>query len=672
VVKVTQSHGNLTAEQYFFAPFGLAAPAVVMVAKVSASVATSDAALFSLHNVHLGGGVSGTDSERIDYEAATNTFVEQGTTTGRVMLFRGLGAPSKHGASPQNPYTLVQAGGELVDVQSSGVTNDAVSGFQYDLSLGAGGAAWYGVAMVAGKDKAALTKLLDGYLKGRGAKQLLDDELTAWQTWQGKTITPMGLSADEQAVYAQALATLRMGQCLEPDDPAPGAATPYGQLVASLPPGQWDIAWVRDGAYAIAALARAGHLQEAEDGLTFMLRGKAGKYICCDSKGGPYVGMPYAISVTRYYGDGTEESDSNVDGPNVEFDNFGLFLWAAGETVTRMPSAGAKAFLTTWYTKLSSGVADVLIKLIDPATNLLRADSSIWEHHWENGKRRQHTYSNIMAVAGLWQISKLAALHGKSADAAKYQQASTTLAKFVAQKLVDPKTSILVSDLDSLAQGPTGYMDAAVVEAFNFEVLPPAGKVADQTLKGFDQHLGLSTGPGYKRNDDGDLYDEREWVVMDLRVASTCFARQEMARGQKLLDWVTGQARANYNLIPELLDEKTAAFAGEIPMIGFGAGAYALTLFDRAAAPQPTPDGGLPDGAVGDLLWEGSTHDANNADDGPAVADAGVDANTPPPPDQDEGCSCRLGDPARGPAGPLALWLTLAVLWLRSRQTPSK
>jgi GH15 family glucan-1,4-alpha-glucosidase len=665
VVKVTQSHGSLSAEQYFFAPFGLAAPAVVMLARVTASTQTTDAALFSVHNVHLGGGASGTTSERVDYEAATNTFVEQGSTTGRVMLFRGLSAPSKHGATPQNPYTLVQGGGKLVDVQSSGVTNDVVSGFQFDLSLGAGGSAWYGLVMVAGKDKAALTKLLDGYIKGRGAKQLLDDELAAWQAWQKKTISPVGLSADEQAVYAQALATLRMGQCLEPNDPPPGQAAPHGQLVASLPPGKWDIAWVRDGAYAIAALARAGHLQEAEDGLTFMLRGKAGTYVCCDSKGGPYVGTPYAISVTRYYGDGTEESDSNADGPNVEFDNFGLFLWAAGETVTRMPTSEAQAFLAAWYTKLTTGVADVLIKLIDPATGLLRADSSIWEHHWDNGKRRQHTYSNVMAVAGLWQMSKLATLHGKSADAAKYQQASTTLSTFVAQKLVDPKTSILISDLDSLSQGPAGYMDAAVVEAFNFEVLPPAGKVADQTLKAFDQHLGLTTGPGYKRNDDGDTYDEREWVVMDLRVASTCFARKEAARGQKLLDWITGQAKANHDLIPELLDEKTAAFAGEIPMIGFGAGAYALTLFDRAAAPQTTPDGGVPDGATDLGPGEAGNPDAGTSD-GPAPADAGSDAAAPPP-GQDEGCGCELASPPSTSAGILALLIVLGLLRRRGQ-----
>jgi hypothetical protein len=46
------------------------------------------------------------------------------------------------------------------------------------------------------------------------------------------------------------------------------------------------------------------------------------------------AGVPYQISVCRYYGDGTEWSDSNTNGPNIEFDGFGLFLWALDQYVT--------------------------------------------------------------------------------------------------------------------------------------------------------------------------------------------------------------------------------------------------------------------------------------------------------------------------------------------------
>ncbi len=654
VVKVTQTHGALTAEQYFFAPFGLGQPALVMLIKVTASAAMNDSAVFSIHNFHLGSGASGTDAERIDWDAATQTFVERGTTTGRVLLARSLGDANKHGASPQNPYGLVKAGGALVNVTSSGVVNDAVSGFQHDLSLGPGDSTWYGVALVAGSDETALTAALDGYLKGRGPQQLLDDELKDWSVWQQQGTPPSGLSTDEAVVYRQALAILRMAQVREPN--VPGGASPYGQLVASLPPGKWNIAWVRDGAYAILALARAGHLTEARDGLLFMLRGKAGSYVCCDKSGGPYVGVPYLISVTRYFGDGTEESDSNADGPNIEFDDFGLFLWAASEVAARLPTAEASAFLGDWYAKMASGVADVLLSLVEPSTGLLRADSSIWERHWENGKRRHHTYSSVMAVAGLQGAAAMAKLLGKSADEAKYGDAATKLAAAIRSKLVDGTSQVLASDLESLALGPTSYMDAASVEAFLLPAIYAASDpVAGATLAAYDKYLRTAAGPGYKRNDDGDSYDEREWLVVDLRIA-TLLNRRGDAKGQALLDWVTSQARLNHDLIPELLDQSSADYAGEVPMAGFGAGAYILALHDRGGA-KPADSGPGPR----DARVEGGRADAGPREAG--AADARTDAGGTKP---SEGCGCAT---ASGAASELpGLLLALAALALVRRR----
>jgi hypothetical protein len=40
---------------------------------------------------------------------------------------------------------------------------------------------------------------------------------------------------------------------------------------------------------------------------------------------------PYQISLVRYHGFGVEETDFNDFGPNLEFDGFGLFLWALRE-----------------------------------------------------------------------------------------------------------------------------------------------------------------------------------------------------------------------------------------------------------------------------------------------------------------------------------------------------
>src|SRR5262249_48698100 len=62
IVRLEQHLGDLRAVQYFFAPSGVEAPVVVAVVEVSntGTAPASDAALFSLHNLHVGGGSDGT------------------------------------------------------------------------------------------------------------------------------------------------------------------------------------------------------------------------------------------------------------------------------------------------------------------------------------------------------------------------------------------------------------------------------------------------------------------------------------------------------------------------------------------------------------------------------------------------------------------------------------
>ena len=137
-----------------------------------------------------------------------------------------------------------------------------------------------------------------------------------------------------------------------------------GQILAAIAPGQWNITWVRDMAYATVALARTGHAAEAKRALAFQMGATAGGYQT-------YVGAPYQISVVRYYGNGTEWSDSNQNGPNIEFDGFGLFLWALDEYVERSKDT---ASLQAWWPIVKSKVADVLVSLQE-SSGLIAADS---------------------------------------------------------------------------------------------------------------------------------------------------------------------------------------------------------------------------------------------------------------------------------------------------------
>ena len=42
--------------------------------------------------------------------------------------------------------------------------------------------------------------------------------------------------------------------------------------------------------------------------------------------------------MARYFGQGLEESDENSAGPNIEWDNWGLFLWAYAEVAGKDPA----------------------------------------------------------------------------------------------------------------------------------------------------------------------------------------------------------------------------------------------------------------------------------------------------------------------------------------------
>jgi hypothetical protein len=87
-----------------------------------------------------------------------------------------------------------------------------------------------------------------------------------------------------------------------------------------------------------------------------------------------------------------------------------------------------------------------------------------------------------------------------------------------------------------------------------------------------------------------------------------------------LFGWVTGEAALNHGLIPELLHEDDARYFGEVPMVGFGAGAYVLAAIARNGTTTPGSDGGIPDagadGGVDDRDAGGTDGDsgASNGD----------------------------------------------------------
>ena len=397
--------------------------------------------------------------------------------------------------------------------------------------LGAGRTRWVGVRLTEA-----------GPMTIDDPEALLGEELSAWEAW--RTEAPPGLSAVELRVWRQSETVLRMAQVRAPA-PAGGA------VLACLPPGSWWISWVRDMAYALVALARTGHGAEALAGVEFWVNAEAGRYR-------DYVGVDYPVSVTRYFGDGGEDSDFDEFGPNIEFDGFGLAIWAAR-------AAGSDAM---------DVAADTLIGLIDPDTGLISADSSIWEVHWQ-GRQRRFAYTSIVAARGL-------------CDAGRIDEARE-LRDAVVDRLVAHGGWLAQSYEELIASGGDGVgaVDGAVLEAINLGLLDPDGALADATVERLTTDLRAPHGRGLMRNDDGGGYDRQEWVFIGLRLATALRRMGREADADRTLDRLTLYADRNHGLHAELLHPQAATYRGAVPMVGFGAGAWQLAILAREGGSDP-------------------------------------------------------------------------------------
>src|SRR5439155_6595988 len=137
------------------------------------------------------------------------------------------------------------------------------------------------------------------------AKALVDQEIAAWAHFQQqRVVVPKSIMGDDETVLRHSAAILSMAQVGEDHAflreflttdgeprrtrfgtsiggppamlPATVAHRGKGAVIASLPPGEWTIAWSRDGAYTAAAMARLGMKDEAKGALAYLLGAEGG------------------------------------------------------------------------------------------------------------------------------------------------------------------------------------------------------------------------------------------------------------------------------------------------------------------------------------------------------------------------------------------------------------
>lgn len=379
---------------------------------------------------------------------------------------------------------------------------------------------------------------------------------------------PKGLTPDEKNVFEQGLSILKMSQVGDKEI----FPLSHGQVMASLRPGVWAICWVRDGAFAIEAMSKVGMYEEARKALEFQLQAKPTDqfihYVHTD--GVDYgLGVPYIISMTRYFGNGREECDYTTDGgPNIELDGLGLFLTA---TYHYVQQSGDIGFVKTHREELSTIARAIIHNTTEKG--ILRRDSGPWEHHLPG---KEFMWSTGTCASGLQQLALLQNKAGY--DSAEVSQAARRLVDGIMKNaLIEGR--YIKGNATEQSPGDHHYFDAATFELYAGGLIPDR-KLFLSHMAEYNKHNRAVGDPnrGYIRFNSNDSYENQEWPFAGLRVAVAQVKLGSRVEAKKLIDRVTAYASRNHNQVPEILSNDMGIFKGAIPMVGYGSGAYILAL----------------------------------------------------------------------------------------------
>ena len=419
------------------------------------------------------------------------------------------------------------------------------------------------------------------WLGGLPPKALITREVAEVERWRVKPAVEFA-GENERHLWRQSEIVLRMAQSREPNRPG---RHNNGLILASLPQGPWFTPWVRDMAYATVALARMGHANEARAALLAYFNAQPTGKMRAET-----AGADYQISVVRYFGDGSEEPFFTMEGStNIEFDNWGLVLWALGDYLHHFNDPDLLT-ASTYRGQLYESARDYIVKPL--LANLekrdhgliVTADTSIWE---ERQKDKKHfAFSTAAAIVGLENFADIARRAGDESTRAEILKQLALLEKgFTAAFVRGGRLH------GTLEEGVKNDIDGALLAVINFGVVSDPAIVRDTVER--MELLRVSSG-GYRRvrsvlTDPSVFeywYERQEFVFVNFSLAEIYRRMGRTAEADAILKRIVDKAAADHNFIPEMyVAEPCHLFpgavgdpTGAIPMVGYGAGAYNLQI----------------------------------------------------------------------------------------------
>jgi GH15 family glucan-1,4-alpha-glucosidase len=418
---------------------------------------------------------------------------------------------------------------------------------------------------------------------GLSSGKLLTRELARFEQWRAKPAVHFK-SEKERHLWRQSETMLRIAQSREPNRPGRYG---NGLIVAALP-DVYSTPWVRDMAWATAALIRMGHRAEARAALLAYFNAQPTGKMRSDVNG-----VDYQVSVVRYWGNGEEEPFFTQEGStNIEFDNWGEVLWVLGEYLRKYDDPKLlKA--ATHRGPLYESARDFVVKPLMANTDkygdglIVAADTSIWE---ERQKDKKHfAFSTGLAIVGLREFAEVARRAGDEASRKQAIRDVALLEKgFNAGFIRDGKLR------GTLEDGIKNDIDGALIPVINFGLVRSPEVIRD-TVKRMDL-LKVGSG-GYRRvrstYTDPKIfeywYERQEFLFVDFTLAELYRRVGRNAEADAMLSRIVDNSAADHNIIPEMyVAVPCELFPGEIgdptgaiPMVGYGPGAFVLHLLER-------------------------------------------------------------------------------------------
>ena len=421
---------------------------------------------------------------------------------------------------------------------------------------------------------------------GLAARALERRELAELEQWRVKPAVHF-TDEKERHLWRESETMLRMAQSREPNR---AGRHGNGMIVAGLPDGLWFTPWVRDMAFATVALARMGHREEARAALLAYFNAQPTGKMRAETQG-----ADYQISVVRSFGDGAEEPFFTMEGAtNIEFDDWGLALWALGEYERRYEDA-ALLRTPTFRGALYESARDFVVKPLGKNLEayggglIVAADTSIWEEHQKD--KKHFAFSTAMAIVGLKDFAEVAR---RADDEAARSEALGKVAKL--QKGFNAAFVRGGKLHGTLEEGEKNDIDGALLAVIDFGVVTDPALVRDTVER--MELLKVASG-GYRRvrsnyTDPAIFeywYERQEFLFVDFSLAEVDWRLGRNAEAAAMLKRIVEKAAEDNNIIPEMyVALPCELFPGTIgdatgakPIVGYGAGTYVLHLLEREA-----------------------------------------------------------------------------------------